>query len=110
MRLSHFPRICMGTDFQQKTVRDIVELANRRCSSVESRLVHGATESYFVLHLSCGERNVEVYVYIDEAGFFYRGEWHMYEHCDFDSLSSLEAAILRDIEGLMGPALGNPPA
>jgi len=95
----------MATNFQDQLVGSLEKLADDIGASWHSRAVRGE-EEYIVVKLARGKTTLDVYVYLDEAGFYKGEEWHMYEQCDFDSPDALKTSILSDLAKALGETRG----
>ena len=93
------------TDFQERMAAAVEKLAVEIGANCECQLIRGKTENYYLLNenyyllsLVRDEVTLEVYVYLDEAGFYQGEEWNMYEKWDFDSPEQLQRSVLSDIK------------
>ena len=89
---------CATTDFQEHLVAAVEKLASEIGIAAERQLMRGETENYYILVLTRQETRLEVYVYLDEAGFWEKEDWHMYERWDYDSPKQLQRSVLSDLK------------
>ncbi len=94
-------------DFQQ-ICRDrlVAALALRGLEPVFERLPgdpnpFGTTEDrsgHYRAEIRAGGRRVEVYLYLEDAGFRTERNWHVFESFRFDSAHALATAMTRELE------------
>jgi len=65
--------------------------------------LEGKNEPYLGLRVSDHtSRRIEIYVYLDEAGYMINGEeWTVYERPDYPSDEALIAALVGGLQGLL---------
>ena len=86
------------TAFQEHMVVAVEKLAVEVDANCECQLIRGKTENYYILSLVRDGVTLEVYVYVDEMGFFQGEDWNMYEKWDFDSREQLQRSVLSDLK------------
>ena len=86
------------TDFQERMAAAVEKLAVEIGANCECQLIRGKTENYYLLSLVRDEVTLEVYVYLNEAGFSQGEDWNMYEKWDFDSPEKLQRSVLSNIK------------
>ena len=86
------------TDFQEHMVAAVEKLASEIGIAIEHQLIRGEDESYYLLVLTRQKTRLDVYVYLDEAGFLEGEDWHMYERWDYDSPEQLQQSVLSDLK------------
>jgi hypothetical protein len=95
------------TDFQKQCRESIDDVLRDLGLGVTYRYVEGRDESYLVGRLDKAPREVEVYIYSDEAGFFLDGKWFGYETQDFSNSAELIHRFSSDLKDrLSGESLG----
>ncbi len=96
-------------EFQANCLVAVADLLKRKGKAYEPLLVERLYESYYRLQISCTGREIDVYIYEDEAGYFVDRKWHIREAPDFDDPQNLIDRFLADLEReLAGESSLNP--
>ena len=86
---SAFQEYCLGALNQFLEAREL---------ELPFESITGKQENYFKAELKIDDHNLKVFVYHDEAGFFWDDEWVICEEQDFDKDSELVVAFLSQLE------------
>ncbi|MEM7051492.1 MAG: hypothetical protein AAF604_17630 [Acidobacteriota bacterium] len=84
--------------FQELCSRDVDSLLDEGGLDYSRNLVEGDSESYMVYKVGGGER-IEVYIYEDEAGFYFGDDWYVFEAQDYPSLDLLRRSFFERLKG-----------
>ncbi len=88
------------TEFQKKCVDAVSAfVANIIHDKISFHEVQGKKENYFVGNVPHPPHTVDIYVYLDEAGFGVEGkDWVICERADYDSDAALIAALIEKLK------------
>lgn len=86
------------TGFQVHCTAALRSMLREHGLSPEFKIVKGREETYLKATFAFNNNQIEVYVYADEAGYFWNSTWNICERPDFDSESDLEDAVVSSLE------------
>jgi hypothetical protein len=90
------------TDFQAACLDAVQSLLHSKELNSGAEEVRGNEESYLRLRVPIPGKEIDFYIYEDEAGYFVDGEWHIRESQDYDSPQELIAELLADLNQELG--------
>jgi hypothetical protein len=73
------------TDFQRRAQAALGALTPQRLPPLQWEWTEAGEDSYLKTELTLSGSRIEIFLYLDEAGFFLDKDWHIFEKIDFDS-------------------------
>ncbi len=88
----------MLTPFQEECRRAVCDTLRMHGVACGFDLVHGEEEDYLRGPFSLTGKSFEVYIYMDEAGFFDADKWFICESPDYTSEEELITNLIQALE------------
>lgn len=86
------------TDFQTACLEAVQALLSTKGEPSEPEEVQGSEEFYLRLRIPAPGKEIELYIYEDEAGYLVNGDWHIRESQDYKYPQELISRLLEDLE------------
>lgn len=86
------------TPFQDRCVEELRRFFQNHEMEPAFEMIEGKNEAYLRSVFEFDGNQVDLYVYDDEAGFFWNGKWFIFERPDYPTDVELVAAFLASLE------------
>ena len=86
-------------EFQQAALDAVTSaVVGHSVGAVATKEAEGKQENYIALSFARGGDKYEVFLYMDEIGYFLNRRWQIFETSDYDSPSQLIAAVCNALD------------